>query len=158
MPGYATQSGRDTLEYSVHEPANYAALSAANSDPARPKEPLPAQYTFLVWDGLMRENTKINPDVAKAGAGETVLSDKPLGGLLDRDIKADTDGAVRSIKLVKLVDLPKLLPPEAIRFTPAMREVQYAERLHAVAHHYGLSGFKKTGRSGAGMEESSIQK
>ena len=50
------------------------------------------------------------------------------------------DGAVRSVEVVKLTDLPQHLPAEATRFTPQMRKAQHAERAKALAHHYGFSG------------------
>ena len=46
------------------------------------------------------------------------------------------DGAVREIKLVKLNELPKLLPAEATQVTPEQRKQQYASRALSYAHRY----------------------
>ena len=45
--------------------------------------------------------------------------------------------AVRSMKVVKVADIPTLLP-DATRVTREQRLVDYSERRRAVAHHYGL--------------------
>lgn len=46
------------------------------------------------------------------------------------------DGAIKEVKLVKLNDLPKLLPAEAIKVSPQERKKQYDLRAASYAHRY----------------------
>lgn len=46
------------------------------------------------------------------------------------------DGAVREVKLVKLAELPQLLPAETVKVTPEQRQALYAQRALAYAHRY----------------------
>lgn len=46
------------------------------------------------------------------------------------------DGAVREVKVVKLAELPKLLPAETVKVTPEQRAKFYAQRALSYAHRY----------------------